>query len=290
MASNNVKTSVRRNITRQARRRYKFSFRLAVQLLFFSLIALISVNHSLSESGRGIAFLSAASVHALCPFGGVVSIYQYAVVGTYVKKIHESAFILMYIGFALALFVGPAFCGWACPLGSFQEWIGKLGRKIFRKRYNDLLPHTADRILRYGRYLVLAWVVWVTATTATLFFADYDPYYALFSFWTGEVAISALVILGVVMLLSLLVERPFCKYACPYGAVLGIFNLFRVFKVKRAAATCIDCGACDRACPMNIKVSASGVVHDHQCISCLKCTSDDACPVTDTVALTTEKL
>ena len=76
--------------------------RLAIQILFFAIIALISVNHSLAESGGGIGFLSTASVHALCPFGGVVSIYQYAVTGTFVKKIHESAFILMYIGFALA--------------------------------------------------------------------------------------------------------------------------------------------------------------------------------------------
>jgi len=198
--------------------------------------------------------------------------------------------ILMYVVFAVALLVGAAFCGWACPLGSFQVWVGKLGRRVSPKTFNGLVPTRADRYLRYVRYGVLLWVVWVTVTSATLFFADYDPYFALFNFWTGEVATSGLVILGVVILASLVVERPFCKYACPYGAILGVFNLFRVFKIKRNTSTCSDCGACDRACPMNIEVSAGKTVRDHQCISCLMCTSEDACPLEDTVVMTTGKL
>ena len=86
----------------------KINLRLTVQIFFFALIALIAVNHALEERGMAINFLSSASLHAVCPFGGVVSIYQYVTAGTYVHKIHESAFILMYIVFALALLVGLA--------------------------------------------------------------------------------------------------------------------------------------------------------------------------------------
>lgn len=268
----------------------KVNWRLIVQAFFFALIALIAVNHSLEAQGKAIGLLSSASLHAVCPFGGVVSVYQYITIGNYVKKIHESAFILMYIGFALALLVGPAFCGWVCPLGSFQEWLGKLGRRILHKKYNNFIPSMIDRYLRYLRYGVLIWVVYVTATSATLFFADYDPYFTLFNFWTNEVAISGLIILGVLIIASLFVERPFCKYACPYGALLGIFNLFRIFKIKRNISTCIDCKACDRTCPMNINLSARNVIRDHQCISCLKCTSENACPLEATLAMTTGKL
>ena len=121
-------------------------------------------------------------------------------------------------------------------------------------------------------------------------FADIDPYFALFNFWSGEVTLTAIIILVVVLGLSLFVERPFCKYACPYGAVLGVFNLFRIFKIKRQTSTCIDCKRCDRDCPMNIVVSEGGVVRDHQCISCMKCTSEQACPVENTVAFTTGKM
>jgi len=281
---------VPQNVKKRDGSRKKINLRLIIQIFFFALIALIAVNHALEEQGRAIGFLSSASLHAVCPFGGVVSIYQYVTAGTYVHKIHESAFILMYIIFALTLLVGPAFCGWVCPLGSFQEWLGKLGRKISPQKFNRVIPSGIDRYLRYLRYGVLIWVLYVTATSATLFFADYDPYYALFNFWTGEVAISGLIILGVVILASLFVDRPFCKYACPYGAILGVFNLFRVFKIKRNISTCIDCKACDRACPMNIEVSTSKIVRDHQCISCLKCTSEDDCPLEDTVVMTTGKL
>ena len=261
---------------------------MGIQIFFFVLIALIAVNHSLEEAGSGgLPILSSASLHALCPFGGVVSTYQYATTGTFVKKTHESSFILMWIVFALTLLLGPVFCGWVCPLGSVQEWLGKLGKKIFRRKYNLFIPYKYDRILRYLRYLMLGWVVYMTAVTGKLVFADIDPYFALFNFWTGEVAVAGLVILGLVLAGSLLVERPFCKYACPYGAILGIFNLFRIFKIKRNASTCTSCEACDRSCPMNIPVSTATSVRDHQCISCMKCTSEQACPVENTVALTT---
>ena len=263
----------------------KDGLRRPVQIAFFVLIALISVNHTLDESGKAIPVLSSASLHSLCPFGGVVSIYQYLDTGTMVRKTHESALVLMWIGFGLALIMGPVFCGWVCPLGSVQEWFAKLGKKIIKRRFNTFIPYKIDRYLRYLRYLVLAIVIYLTASSATLVFADYDPYYALFHLWTGEVAISGAVILGFVLFLSLFLERPFCKYACPYGALLGVFNLFRIFKIKRNPDTCIDCGACDKACPMNIPVSKSGVIRDHQCISCMKCTSEQSCPVDSTVEL-----
>ncbi|MBN2873894.1 MAG: 4Fe-4S binding protein, partial [Spirochaetales bacterium] len=139
--------------------------------------------------------------------------------------------------------------------------------------------------LRYLRYLVLAWVLYATAVTGTLIFADYDPYYTLFNFWASDVALGGVVILILTLILTLFVERPFCKYACPYGAFQGLFNLIRVFGIKRVEASCIHCQACDRACPMNITVSTAGTVRDHQCISCLRCTSEDACPVPATVVL-----
>lgn len=263
--------------------RRRIWIRSLVQAFFFAFIALIAVNHTLAESGKGIDFLSSASLHALCPFGGVVTIYQYAATGTFVKKLHESSFILMTLGFALAILFGPVFCGWVCPFGTFQEWIGKIGKKLFKRRYNHFVPQKLDNLLRYLRYLVLAWVIYMTAASATLVFAEFDPYFALFNFWSEEVAIGGLIVLGVTLLLSLFIERPWCKYACPYGAVLGIFNLFRIFKLRRVPGTCRTCSACDVNCPMNIPVSQKTIIRDHQCISCMECTSEASCPVSGTV-------
>jgi len=272
------------------KKRNKVDIRLIVQIFFFILLALIALNRYLDARGISLALISTASIHALCPFGGVVSIYSAIASDSLVRKIHQSSMVLMYIGFALALIAGPAFCGWVCPVGSFQEWVSKAGRKIFKKKFNQWLPTRTDKILRYLRYAVLVWVVYVTATSAFLIFEAYDPYFALFNFWTGEVVISAYVILGLVIVLSMAIERPFCKYACPYGAVLGIFNLFRIFRIKRQAASCIKCYKCDNVCPMNIQVSGSGTVRNHQCISCLQCTSELSCPVARTVEMGAGKL
>ena len=261
--------------------------RRVVQLFFFVLIALISINHTLAESGGGIPLLSSASLHSLCPFGGVVTIYQFATVGTFVQKIHESAFVLMAIGFLLAALFGPVFCGWVCPLGTIQEWVAKWGKKLFKRRYNHFVPARIDKVLRYARYLVLAWVVYVTAVSSTLVFSEYDPYFALFNFWSGEVAWMALVILALTLGLSLFVERPWCKYACPYGAALGLTNLFRIFQIRRSESTCKADGACSIMCPMNIPVDSVKTVRDHQCISCLECTSEAICPVAKTVVFAT---
>jgi len=261
--------------------------RRVVQVFFFVFIALISVNHTLSESEGGIPLLSSASLHSLCPFGGVVTIYQYATVGTFVQKIHESAFVLMVIGVGLAILFGPVFCGWVCPLGTVQEWVSKWGKKLFKRRYNHFVPPKIDNALRYVRYLVLAWVIYVTATSGTLIFAEYDPYFALFNFWSTEVSWTALGILGITLGLSLFVERPWCKYACPYGAALGISNMFRIFKIRRAESTCKADGACSIMCPMNIPVDTVKTVRDHQCISCLECTSEAICPVAKTVVFAT---
>jgi polyferredoxin len=265
----------------------KYPVRLWLQIFFFALIGGIAINKTLAETGLGLSFLSTASLHALCPFGGVVTLYNLVTVGTYIQKIHTSSVILMVLVFILSILFGPVFCGWACPLGSIQEWIGKIGRKINKRRFNNLIPPRLHGVLRYFRFVVLIWVVYVTARSGSLLFATVDPYYALFNFWTGEVAPAALLILVATLVSSLFIARPWCKYACPYGALLGLFNKIRIFKIRRTAATCINCQRCDRVCPMNIQVATVDQVKDLQCISCYECTSERACPVPNTVNVQT---
>lgn len=264
------------------------TLRAVIQWTMFVFVAALAAVKFLKETGVVIP-LPEISLHAVCPFGGVVTVYEFLTTGGLVPKLHTSALVLMALGLVVAFFFGPIFCGYFCPLGTWQEWIGKLGRKLFKKKYNRMVPPALDRSLRYLRYAVLAAVIYQTAVTAKLVFADVDPYYALFNFYTGEVALSAILILLAVTVLSLFVERPWCKYFCPYGALLGLFNLIRVFPVRRREETCIDCKKCDAACPMNITVSTGGAVRDHQCITCHACLSGVACPVEDTVVVAAGK-
>ena len=134
----------------------KFHGRTLVQGLFFAFIAFLAVGKWLTEIGVMPAAAEEASLHALCPFGGVVTVYQFFATGDFLPKLHSAAFILMLLGLAVALLFGPLFCGYVCPMGSVQEWVGKLGRRLFQARYNRLIPPRADKILGYLRYGVLA--------------------------------------------------------------------------------------------------------------------------------------
>lgn len=258
--------------------------RTIVQVVFFVWVVLVISLGAAAERGVVLPFApSTASLHAICPFGGVVSAWNLITEGTLVRKIHDSSMVLAVLGILLAILFGPVVCGWICPFGTFQEWVGRIGRKLFKRRYNTFIPQKIDRYLRLLRYVVLVWVLVMTSVSATLVFQAYDPYYALFSFLRSEFSLAGTVILGIVVLLSLFVERPFCKYACPYGAFLGLFNRFRIFKIRRNPSTCISCSKCNHACPMNIDVQAGTKVNSTQCISCMECTSDRACPVPRTV-------
>ena len=265
--------------------------RLFSQILFFTIILITAIIRSLAEKGIAvkIPFFSNTSLHSLCPFGGVVSVYKLITEGTFVQKIHESSFVLLAIVIVLSILFGSVFCGFICPFGSVQEWISKLGKIIFKKRFNKFIPSKYDRYFRYFRYVVLLWVLYITAKTGTLVFANIDPYHALFTFWTGEVAIQALIFLIVIIILSFIVERPFCKYFCPLGAFVGLFNLIRIFKIKRNPSYCISCKKCNSVCPMNIDVHSKEVINDPQCVTCLQCSSEISCPVENTIVFETRR-
>ena len=105
----NVKAPAKKGIFNHRFFKRNIWIRRIVQGFFFALIALIAVNHTLAASGSSIPFLSSASLHALCPFGGVETLYKYITAGNYVQKIHESAFVLMIIGLLTALLGVPTF-------------------------------------------------------------------------------------------------------------------------------------------------------------------------------------
>jgi polyferredoxin len=255
-----------------------------IQILFFLTVLIITLAKNAEE--LGITFLSSiegVSLHSICPFGAVETFYTLITGQGLIPKIHPSSLVLFVILVISAVFFGGAFCGFICPLGSIQELVGKFGKKLFPKKYNKLVPYKVDKYLKYLRYVVLAIIVYFSGYSLSLVFADYDPYFALFNFYTEEVALTAILVLVIVLVSSLFIERPWCKYLCPLSAILGIFNKFRIFKIVRNKTTCINCRKCDNVCPMNIKVSEKEIINDTNCISCLKCTSDEICPIDNTL-------
>ncbi len=217
-------------------------------------------------------------VDALCPFGGLEALYTLIATGSLMEKIAWSSFILLAVTVVVALVFRRSFCGNICPLGTLQELMGKLRKRIFHRRF--IVPAVIDRPARYLKYLVLAGVVALSAVFGELVIRPYDPWAAYQHIVSAELVtgfLIGLVVLIVSLVGSLFYDRFFCKYLCPMGAFLGLLSKFGRFRIRRDANLCTSCGACDRACPVNLEVATVDEVTSAECLSCNQCVL--ACPV-----------
>ncbi len=212
-----------------------------------------------------------APIDAYCPFGAVESFFTLLFKGEFLKRIFTSSFILLGIFFVASFFLGRVFCGYFCPLGSLQEWLRAIGKKIGFKKDIEL-PETLDKYLRYVKYLVLAVIIYYSFYLGDLVFRAYDPYNALMHFGNEfDEKVWGYTILAVVLIMALGAKSLWCRYFCPLGAFFGIIKKISFLKIKRDASTCIGCGLCDRNCPANLKIKTASAVNSVDCISCSKC-------------------
>ena len=219
------------------------------------------------------------SVDALDPFGGLETFFKWVASGEFIKKITPGNIVLLGAIIVLGIVVSRFFCGWLCAFGALQGVFGWLGKKIFKRRFE--VPQKLDRVLRWMKYAVLAFIIFFTWRTGELIIRPYDPLaaYAHLSAGLSEVWAEfavGLVLLVVFMVLSMFYERAFCKYACPLGALNAILSRVPLYRIKRDKPTCISCSRCDHVCPMNINVSQAETVNSPECINCLECVT--ACP------------
>jgi NapH/MauN family ferredoxin-type protein len=247
-------------------------------------ILFLVVQHIVIGEAQGAATPSA---EAFCPFGGLETLYKYITSGgTFVSHTHLSNMVILVAVLAISLLFRSAFCGWICPLGFLQDLVNKFSKLIqkrfptLRKSLNSFQKQNAwlavvDRYLRYLKYLVLVWAIGGAAVYGYMVFRDFDPWSALlniveFSFTPG------LVVLIVLLIASLFVERPWCRYACPLGAINGLVGKLSPFHIRREESACTNCKICSRSCPMGLNVHSATAITSPDCISCLECV--DSCP------------
>jgi polyferredoxin len=201
---------------------------------------------------------------------------------------YEMSFYLLGFFLLVGTFFGRFVCGFLCPFGLIQE----LAHKIpFPKK---LRTFKGDRSLRRAKYGALA----IFVVLLPLFAADAagsgSPWFCKWicpagALEAGIPLVAAnpvlrgtlgflfawkLAILGIVILLSVIVRRPFCKYLCPLGAVYALFNKVSVYRYQVDDGKCTRCDACESACLMIIHPQKE--TNHPECVRCGKC--KNVCP------------
>lgn len=205
---------------------------------------------------------------AACPVGAIQSM----AVG------HRLSLYVLGTVLASGSVAGRAICGWLCPFGLFQDLISK----IIKPRLG------VPRHLRAAKYALMALIVPLAALPlgGSVIGAPYFCKYlcpagtlqaalplvtmnATLRGLVGSLFAWKLLVLVVLVLASCLIHRPFCRMLCPLGAFYGLLNRVSLLRLCLDAEKCNDCGACSRACPLDLHVTKQ--LNDPECIRCLRC-------------------
>lgn len=213
------------------------------------------------------------------PIAGMMNL-KYFLTTWHVPTLHPAALFLLVTFLAIAFLFRKAFCSWLCPVGTISEYLWRFGKKFLGN--NLRLPAWLDIPLRGLKYLLLGFFVWAVSSMSAGAIGAFmrSPYGIVadvkmlnFFRFIGE---TGLIVLGVLVMGSVLVQNFWCRYLCPYGALLGITSTFSPLRIRRNEEACIDCAKCAKACPSALPVDKLVTIKSAECTGCLECVA--VCP------------
>lgn len=216
----------------------------------------------------------AGNAERWCPFGGVEGLYTYISEGNLTCSLAVSNFYILGGVLIITLVLRRAFCGYMCPIGTISDWVQRTTARL--KVQPLAVPRWLDKMLSFLKYSVLVVVLFLTYRASELVFRGFDPCYALISRHGEDITYWAYIVAGAIVLGSIILTMPFCRWLCPLAVVLNPFSRVGLARIKRDDTTCLQCGKCSRACPMAIPVHEVSEVTAARCISCLRCV--EVCP------------
>lgn len=229
-----------------------------------------------------------AGVEGWLPIGSLMNLKYWVVTGL-IPDVHPAGMFLLLAFLGISIVFRKAFCSWLCPIGTISEWLWQGGQELFRRNFR--FPRWVDIPLRSLKYILLFLFVWVvvrmSADDLRAFLAS--PYglvadVKMLDFFrdAGRATITTC---SALVILSVLTKNFWCRYLCPYGALMGLASLLSPTRITRDPISCIDCGKCTKACPSLIPVDVLDTVRTPECNGCLTCVS--VCPVKDALEMRT---
>ncbi len=174
------------------------------------------------------------------------------------------------------------FCGWLCPYGALTEIAHRLAGALGLKRFQRKLPMRVHNKLKWVKYFVFAGLLGVSFYSIGMAekLAEIEPFKTTFLIGVWNRSWPFVTFWVVLLIVSLFIERPFCKYLCPLGASLGVPSTFRWWGLRRKQE-CTTCHACAKGCD-SLSIDETGRIDARECMLCLDCMilyyDDHACP------------
>lgn len=276
---------------RYGRRHTRF-FRIRILVQAFFALASILVGVQLARFYQGALAgntplpVRPPGVEAFLPISGLMGILDWLHQGT-LNPIHPAATVLVLLALALALLLRKSFCSWVCPVGFLSELLARFGRWSFGRNFR--LWRWLDIPLRSLKYLLLAFFLGaiVTMSAEALQAFILSPYNRVAEVKMGlffvDLSRTGTIVLGLLVLASVFIEGAWCRYFCPYGALLGFFSWFSPTRIVRNPHACVSCGLCNKGCPARLPVSGSRTVRSPECTGCMNCVA--VCPVPEALEM-----
>ena len=232
-----------------------------------------------------------AGIEGWLPIAGLMNL-RYWLLSGQIPQLHPAAMFLLLSFLAMAFLFRKAFCSWLCPIGTLCEYLWRGGKKLFGR--NFLVPRWIDLPLRGLKYFLLGFFVWAISTMSIVGIRDFmmSPYgliadVKMLNFFR-HIGDTGLIVLGAFILASLFIQNFWCRFLCPYGALLGLTSWLSPARIRRNERTCIDCAKCAKACPSALPVDKLVQIRSVECTGCLECVA--VCPAQDALAMSLPKM
>ena len=220
-----------------------------------------------------------AGLDGWLPIAGLMNL-KYLLLAHRFPAIHPSAMVLGVIFLLSSMFLKKTFCSWICPVGTVSEYLWKLGRKVMRR--NLTIPRWLDIPLRSLKYLLMALFLFIVISMSAEALNDFmvAPFgiiadVKMLNFFR-EIGIVGVGVLASLVILSIFIQNFWCRFLCPYGALMGIVSTLSPVKIRRDPDACIDCGKCNKACPSSLPVDRLLQIRSLECTGCMQCVA--TCP------------